>query len=74
MAWPFRMVNGTFMLSTGKEQFFFETYTGLLAIGSTDKVSSIGSFQKELVYKYCSGSIIGEDGKSHKIWDYLDLN
>ena len=22
----------------------------------------------------CSGGIIGEDGKSHKIWDYLDLN
>ena len=51
----------------------FETYPGF-SDWINGKVSSIGSFQKELVYKYCSGGIIGEDGKSHKIWDYLDLN
>lgn len=28
---------------------------------------------KSLIYKYCYGNIKGEDGKTHKIWDYQDL-
>lgn len=71
MAWPFRMVMARSAIHR-KEQSF-ETYPGF-SDWINGKVSSIGSFQKELVYKYCSGGIIGEDGKSHKIWDYLDLN
>lgn len=64
--------NGTFSYPQEKNSLF-ETYPGF-SDWINGKVSSIGSFQKELVYKYCSGGIIGEDGKSHKIWDYLDLN
>lgn len=64
--------NGIFSYPQEKNSLF-ETYPGF-SDWINGKVSSIGSFQKELVYKYCSGGIIGEDGKSHKIWDYLDLN
>ena len=64
--------NGTFSYPQEKNSLF-ETYPDF-SDWINGKVSSIGSFQKELVYKYCSGGIIGEDCKSHKIWDYLDLN
>ena len=63
--------NGTFSYPQEKNSLF-ETYLGF-SDWINGKASSIGSFQKELVYKYCSGGIISEDGKSHKIWDYQDL-
>ena len=63
--------NGTFSYPQEKNSLF-ETYLGF-SDWINGKASSIGSFEKELVYKYCSGGIISEDGKSHKIWDYQDL-
>ena len=63
--------NGTFNYPQ-EEISIFKVYPDFGA-WINGKVSNIGTYNKELVCKYCYSHVPGKDGKLHKIWDYEDL-